>query len=174
MAQGTQQARNTQLERRNQGGLDRGFTRWDPFSLMNNFRSEMERMFEDFGFGGLSFPRQAGPQGTGFDWTPQTEVFKRDDQLVVRADLPGLSKDDIDVNIENDRITIKGERKSEHEENKQGVFRSERSYGSFFRAIPLPEGTDAEQAKANFKDVVLEVTMPVTEERTGARKLQIE
>jgi HSP20 family protein len=147
------------------------FSSWSPFSLMNSFRTEMDRLFDDFGFGrGLSFPTFGGPS---FDWSPQTEVFERGNQLVVRADLPGLTKDDINVDIEGNNITIRGERKSEREENKEGIYRSERSYGSFFRSIPLPDGTDADKAKADFNNGVLEITMPLPARKSTGRRIEI-
>jgi HSP20 family protein len=183
MAQGTKQARNDQMqrrdqgmERRNRGTFDRGgFSQWDPFTLMNSFRQEMDRFMDDLGFGGNFL----SPSMTGFgggqmaNWTPTTEIFERDNELVVRADLPGLTKDDIDLDIDDDQITIRGERKSEHEENREGFFRSERSYGRFIRSIPIPQGIDPEQAKANFRNGVLEITMPKPERPRG-RKLEIE
>jgi HSP20 family protein len=98
-------------------------------------------------------------------------MFHRNNELVVRADLPGLNKDDVKVDVTEDSITIQGERKREQEEEREGVYRSERAYGSFYRVIPLPEGTIADQAKATFKDGVLEVTMPAPPEqvRRGRR-----
>jgi HSP20 family protein len=175
MAQGTKQARNDQMqrrdqgmERRNRGTFDRGTSQWDPFSLMNSFRQEMDRFLDDFGFGQAGFGSSMST-----NWMPTTEVFERGNELVFRADLPGLSKEDVDVDIDEEQITIRGERKSEHEENRQGIFRSERHYGTFFRSIPLPPGADAEQAKANFRNGVLEITIPKPE-RSGARKLEIE
>jgi HSP20 family protein len=107
-------------------------------------------------------------------WTPAIEVVHRDNELVVRADLPGLSKDEIKVDLTEDAITIQGERKREHKEEREGVYRSERSYGSFSRVIPLPEGTMTDQAKATFKDGVLEVTMPAPPEQVRrGRRLEI-
>lgn len=98
------------------------------------------------------------------EWAPDVEAFHRNNELVVRADLPGLTKSDIKVDVTENQITLQGERKREHEEEKGGVYRSERSYGSFYREIPLPEGAITEQAKANFKDGVLEITMPAPPE----------
>jgi HSP20 family protein len=98
------------------------------------------------------------------------EVFERDKQLVVRADLPGLTKDDIDVNITEDEIVLKGERRQESEENEEGYYRSERTYGSFYRSIPLPEGVDPDQANASFRNGVLEITMPAPEQTAKRRK----
>jgi HSP20 family protein len=134
---------------------------------MRWFADEWDRFFDDFGLGrGLMMPwlfggRRGGSlsRGLGMDlaaWWPQMEVFRRDNNLVVRADLPGLSKDDIQVEVRDDAITIQGERRQEHEDE----YHSERSYGSFFRNIPLPEGVEASKAEANFRDGVLEITMP--------------
>lgn len=134
----------------------------------------MERLFDDFGFGpNLAFPSFGRFARSPFDWAPQTEIFERDNQLVVRADLPGLNKEDIDLDITDDRITIRGERKSEHEENEKGIYRSERSYGSFYRSLPLPDGVDPDKAKANFTNGVLEVTMPLTQPTSHGRKIEI-
>jgi HSP20 family protein len=145
----------------------------NPFSLLDSFRSEMDRLFDDFGFGrSFSIPR-FGRFRSGFDWSPQTEVFEQNDQLVVRADLPGLTKDDITVDIQDDQITIRGERKSEHKEKNEGSFRSERSYGTFYRSIPLPQGVDAGKAKANFNSGVLEITVPVPARKPAGRRLEI-
>lgn len=131
-----------------------------PFSLMNRFADEMERLFGDFGLGrGWLAPRFGSETGQAL-WAPQVEVFEREGKLVVRADLPGLTKGDVKVEVTDDALTIQGERRQEHEESSEGYYRSERSYGSFCRSIPLPEGVNADEAKADFRDGVLEVTMP--------------
>jgi HSP20 family protein len=145
-----------------------------PGDLMRRFRGEMDRLFEDFGFSdlALSLPGR-GNFGLGL-WEPQVEVLERDGQMVIRADLPGLTKDDIKVDVTNDAITIDGERRQEHEESEKGYYRSERSYGRFYRRIPLPEGVNADTAKANFHNGVLEITMAVSEAKERkARKLEI-
>jgi len=128
----------------------------------------MDRLFEDFGWGrGWLAPavesgldRMATIRNTA--WVPQIEVFERGDDLVVRADLPGMDRDEVNVEITDSALTIRGERNSEHEENDEGYYRSERMYGSFRRRIPLPEGADTSAANANFSNGVLEITMPVT------------
>jgi HSP20 family protein len=115
----------------------------------------IQRIFNSFGLGA------AGNRIGDWDmWSPQIETFQRADQLVVRADLPGLSKDDVNVEVTDDAIVISGERRHEFEDERDGIYRSERSYGSFYRTIPLPEGAIADNAKADFKDGVLEITMP--------------
>ena len=145
-----------------------------PSDLMRRFRDEMDRLFEDFGFGNLasSLPSRES-LGLGL-WAPQVEVFEREGHMVIRADLPGLTKDDIKVDVTNDAITIDGERRHEHEESEKGYYRSERSYGRFYRRIPLAEGVNADTATANFRNGVLEITMaaPEAKERKG-RKLEI-
>jgi HSP20 family protein len=155
-----------------------------PFRMLQRFADEMDRVFDDFGLGrGWLAPRTRArlfeapwwELGTEWEaWTPAIEVVHRDNELVVRADLPGLSKDEIKVDLTEDAITIQGERKREHKEEREGVYRSERSYGSFSRVIPLPEGTMTDQAKATFKDGVLEVTMPAPPEQVRrGRRLEI-
>ncbi len=137
-----------------------------PFTFMRRFSEEMDRLFEDFGFGrgwlAPSFESGLDRLGTfgNASWVPQVEVFQRGDQLVVRTDLPGLTKDDINVEITDEALVIRGERKSEREEDEEGYYRSERSYGSFYRQIPLPRGVNAEKATADFSNGVLEISLP--------------
>lgn len=147
-------------------GLPRNDIARDPFALMNSLHREMERLFDDFGFGGglLRWPRMSSEREI---WSPQVEVFERGGKLHVCADLPGLSKDDVKVEVLDDNLTIEGERKSEHRDERGGW--SERSYGRFFRSIPLPEGIKAENAKASFENGVLDITFdaPKIEEKKG-------
>ena len=133
--------------------------RASPFGFMRRFTEEMDRLFEDFGMtpGWLAWPREL-EEGT---WVPDIEMFEKNGQLVVRADLPGLTKNDVKVDIIGELLTIHGERKKEHEEKGEGFYRSERSYGSFSRSISLPEGVNPETANATFHDGVLDVTMKV-------------
>jgi len=92
---------------------------------------------------------------------------------VIKADLPGLSKEDVSVELSEDAVTIHGERKTEHKDEREGYYQSERSYGSFSRVISLPPGAMADQAKATFRDGVLEVTMPSPPAATRGRRLEI-
>ncbi len=145
-----------------------------PFSMMRRFSDEMDRLFGDVSLGAFA----PGVSGALADletstWLPQVEVFEREGKLTIRADLPGLSKDDIDVDMSNDAVVIRGERQQEREENEEGYYRSERSYGSFYRAIPLPAGVNAEQANATFRDGVLEITMPASERQQRSRRIEI-
>lgn len=107
-------------------------------------------------------------------WTPQVEIFERGNNLVVRADLPGLSRDDVDVELDEDALIIRGHRHNEVEDDRDGYYRSERSYGSFYRAIPLPDGIDVSSCNASFKDGVLEVTLPKPQDRPSrARRIDV-
>jgi HSP20 family protein len=138
--------------------------------MLDRFADEMDRMFDDLGLG---FGRAGSTTGL-MRWTPQIEVSQHNNELFVRADLPGLNKDDVKVDVTEDAITIQGERRHEHEEERQGVYRSERSYGHFYRVIPVPEGAKTDQAKASFKDGVLEITMPAPSEQVArGRRLEI-
>ena len=177
--------RKSQGERRSETGS--GLARRDetaslrmvsPFSLMRRFSEEMDRLFGDVGFGGgltAGFGREFGRLSdleTSM-WLPQVEAFEREGKLIVRADLPGLTKDDIDVDITDDVIKIRGERRQEKEENEAGFYRSERSYGSFYREIPLPGSVNADEAKASFSNGVLEITMPAPARQSASRRIVI-
>ncbi len=147
-----------------------------PFTFMRRFSEEMDRLFEDSGLGGWHSPA-FGSQPDRFatsTWSPQVEVFERDNQLVVRTDLPGMTKDDIQVDVTDDALIIRGERKSEREEDEEGYYRSERSYGSFYRQIPLPKGVTADKATADFRNGVLEISMPAPAGTVrGSRRIEI-
>lgn len=141
-----------------------------PFGLMRRMADDMDRLFDQLGLGRFGsalhaqFPLvEADILGRDRQalWSPQLEVLERDSRLVIRADLPGLEKDDVNVEVEDGVLTISGERKQEREENREGYYRSERSYGRFYRAIPLPETVNAEQCNASFNNGVLEVSFPV-------------
>jgi HSP20 family protein len=145
-----------------------------PFSVMKRFGEEMDRLFGDFGLGRNWIPSVLMGEA-GRAWAPQLEIFERDGELVVRADLPGLKKEDVKVELTDDGLTIEGERRSEHEENDEGYYRSELSYGSFHRRVPLPAGANRDNATAKFHDGVLEVTIPLRKPvARAARKLTIE
>jgi HSP20 family protein len=159
---------------RNQSDVQRRTNPYDlfwssPFALMRRMQDEMDRWFGDpsASRGGWT---SSGEQGR-LDWAPDVDVFQRGTDLVVRADLPGLSKEDLDIEIGDDSLTIRGERRHETNEERDGVYRSERSYGSFCRVVPLPEGTITDSAKANFRNGVLEVVMqaPGREVKRGRR-----
>jgi HSP20 family protein len=136
-----------------------------PFTLMRRLTEDMDRMFTGTsGIGG----HEAGL------WAPPVEIRESEGNLVVSAELPGLNKEDVKVEVNEDALIIQGERKREWEEEKGGVHRSERAYGSFYREIPLPEGAKADQAKAQFNNGVLEVTVPIPESKRKTRQVTIE
>ena len=139
--------------------------------MMRRLTEEMDRVFE--GFRSSLLPRLDLAK-LDAAWAPPVEVSERGGQLVVRAELPGLDKKDVRVEIREDALTIEGERHHEREQKGKGFFRSERSYGSFFRQIRLPEGVDPETAKATFKNGVLEVTMPAPPKPPRGRSIPIE
>lgn len=148
----------------------------NPGSLVRKFMTEVDRLAEDLGVGrGLFSSLERGlPNRAWGAWSPQVEMFERDGELVLRADLPGLSKDDVKVELGDNAVTIEGERREEREEKREGFYSSERSYGKFYRRLPLPQGVDTEDATASFRDGVLEVTMPAPKaEARTARKLEI-
>lgn len=144
-----------------------------PLRALQRLSDEVDRMFDDFGLGRWhGLPAWSG--GTAQMWAPQVDVYQKEDQLIIKADLPGLKKEDISVDITEEAVKIQGERRSEHEEKHEGGFyRSERSYGSFSRVVPLPTGAMPDQAKATFRDGVLEITMPSPPAGSRGRRLEI-
>lgn len=144
-----------------------------PYRTWQRIADDFDRMISGFG---LSSRWPVGPTWRAAEtglWAPDIDVYQKDDQLVIKADLPGLRKDEVSVEISDDAVTIQGERKTERQEEREGYFRSERSYGNFCRVVPLPEGALTDQAKANFHDGVLEVTLPAPPQATKGRKLEI-
>jgi HSP20 family protein len=145
-----------------------------PFELMRRFSEEMDQVFGDLGLtsrGALGSPLASAGQMT--TWAPAIEVFEREGNLVVRAELPGLKKEDVKIEVSEDGLIIQGERKQEHEERREGFYRSERNYGRFYRLIPLPDDIDVEQVRAQFDNGVLEVNVPVPQRRERRREISI-
>ena len=146
-----------------------GFFDDDSFSLVRRMQREMNRVFSQ---AGLDFTGQGG-DGQGAAWIPTTEISLRDGNLVISAELPGLSEKDVKVEVNDDFLIIRGERKVEQQEGDGGVRRTERRYGQFYRAIALPEGADSEHARAEFKDGVLHVTIPVPQAQKNVREIPV-
>jgi len=155
-----------------------------PFTLMRRFAREMDHLFEDFGLeSGWHLPRLLSRghellrREAGFvpaEWSPRVDVLEHEGQVVVRADLPGMSKDDIKVEVSDGLLTIQGERTNEKKEEREGYCYSECSYGSFYRAIPLPEGAEASKATADFRNGVLEITVPAhSRPEPKARRVEV-
>ena len=133
----------------------------------------VDRLFGDFARGFELAPFRAMEERFGA-FAPVVDMHESDKEVVVTAELPGMDEKDIDVSLTGDRLTIEGEKKEEKEEKKKDYYRMERSYGSFRRVVPLPEGIDQDKASADFKKGVLTVTIPKTKEaQTAARKIAV-
>ena len=140
----------------------------NPFAMMRRMQEELSRAFSPSQSG-----RSAG-SGGGALWIPPIEQSYKDGNYVVSAELPGLSDEDVTVEIGEDAIVIRGERQQEHTETKDGMTRTERRYGEFYRAIPLPDGAETEKARAEFKDGVLQITVPAPQAKSNTRQIPIQ
>jgi HSP20 family protein len=157
------------------------FTGLTPFHTMRRMTDEVEKMFGDlFNFNMALNPffmaTPALPTFEDFElpvWTPQIEVSNKKGELKVRADLPGMKPEDIELEIIDNNLLISGERTMENEEEREGFYRTERNYGSFFRSIPLPEGADTEHVAAIFNNGVLEIAMHVPTAKKRGKKVEI-
>jgi HSP20 family protein len=147
-----------------------GFFDDDPFSVFRRMQRDMNRVF---GQAGLDVSRR-GDDFLASAWAPATEISFRDGKLIVSAELPGLTEKDVKVEINNDFLVIQGERKFEQEQGDGGVRRTERRYGEFYRAIALPEGADVEHASAEFRNGVLQVSIPVPEAPNNVRQIPVQ
>jgi HSP20 family protein len=145
--------------RRGGGGLPSIWGRGGPFEMMRRLDEDMDRLFHQFWGGGRNLMRGGRGSEAPAMWMPQLEMCEREGKFHVFADLPGLKKEDVKLSIDGDQLVIQGERRSSHEDGGQqgGYYQSERSYGSFYRSLPLPEGVDASTVDASFKDGVLDV-----------------
>ncbi len=124
-------------------------TEWRPFSDFAELRHRLDQAFRD-----LSEGAQRG------GWSPSVDVVKKDDHLVLRADLPGIKPEEVKIEVEDDVLTVSGEHREEKEEKKEHYMRRERRYGSFSRSMVLPQGVKADDIEAKCEDGVLEVTIP--------------
>lgn len=128
-----------------------------PLTVFDQMREEMDRLFEGFPFARTGVP--AFRMDAAF--VPPLEVQEKNGILLVKADLPGMKKEEVKVEVTEQGLAISGERKAESKEEKKGYFRTERSYGEFYRWVPLPEGALVDKAIATFKDGVIEVQVPL-------------
>jgi HSP20 family protein len=135
--------------------------------------SELDRMFDEPFWASFPWPpRLVGAEGA--NWSPDIDVFERDNKLVTRIDLPGMKKEEVKVEVTDGHLAIFGERKSEKEERKESEYRCERAYGSFYRAVPLPQGAKLDDIQATFENGVLEVTVPLPAKAPpAARRVEI-
>jgi HSP20 family protein len=138
--------------------------RWEPLRELNSLQSEMNRLFNTV---------FEGPSSTSGNvmrrWMPAMDLVESGDHFILRADLPGMSEEDVDIEFEDGTLTVSGERKAEHEEEKEGYHRVERSFGSFSRSLTLPQGIDADSVTAKFDRGVLEIRVPKPEQRKPRR-----
>jgi HSP20 family protein len=138
--------------------------RWEPLRELNSLQSEMNRLFNTV------FEPPSGASGNVLRrWMPAMDLVESGDQFVLRADLPGMSEEDVNIEFEDGTLTVSGERKAEHEERDEGFHRVERSFGAFSRSLTLPQGIDADAVTASFDRGVLEIRVPKPEQRKPRR-----
>ena len=140
--------------------------RWEPVRELTSLQDEMNRLFNTF----FDTPRTGGSNAaTVRRWVPAMDLVETDDHFILRADLPGLSEEDVTIELEDNVLTVSGERNAEHEDKGEGFYRVERSFGSFRRSMTLPEGVDPETVTAQFDKGVLEIRIPKPQERKPRR-----
>ena len=134
--------------------------RWEPVAELGTIQNEMNRLFNTF----FDQPHPTGRNGgAGRRWIPAMDLIESGAHYVLRADLPGLSDEDVNVQLEDNVLTISGERKAEHETQQEGYYRLERAFGGFARSLTLPEGVDPAGVQAHFDRGVLEIRIPKPE-----------
>ena len=136
--------------------------RWEPVAELNTIQNEMNRLFNTFFDPSTPSGR---PNGTTRRWLPPMDLVETADHYVLRADLPGLSDGDVNVQLEDNVLTISGERKAEHEDQQEGYYRLERAFGAFSRSLTLPDGVDPDGVQAHFDRGVLEIRIPKPEQK---------
>jgi HSP20 family protein len=159
-----------------EAGLAYPRTTHDPFALLRQMTAELDRAFDEPFWPTFRLPTMKAVEGKGgAAWAPKVDVFEKDDRFVTRVDLPGVKKEDVTVEVTDGYLALGGTRTREKEEKKDNVFRTEREYGRFYRAIPLPEGVKLEEMKATFADGVLEVSVPLPARAPATvRKIEIQ
>jgi HSP20 family protein len=146
--------------------------RWDPVREIDSLQGEMNRLFSTFFDTPTSRAGNGGTTAISRRWIPAMDLVETDEHFVLKADLPGISENDVNIEVENNVLTVSGERKTEHEEKHEGYYRLERATGAFARSLTLPEGIDAEAVGATFDNGVLEVRIPKPVQ-AQPRKVQI-
>jgi HSP20 family protein len=136
--------------------------RWDPIRELDSLQGDMNRLFDRF------FEGRA-PNSGSRRWIPAMDLVETEDALVLRGDLPGMTEEDVDIEIKDNLLTVSGERKSENEEKGEGFHRVERAFGRFSRSLNLPQGIDPEKVEAKFDNGVLEVRIPKPAEAKPTR-----
>jgi HSP20 family protein len=143
----------------------------DPFSMVRSISEEMNRMLSPSGTRTGNGSREGSQAPVA--WVPTIEIEQRDGKYIVSAELPGLEEGDVTVEVDDDVLVIQGERQYEHEETEGGMRRTERRYGQFYRAIPLPDGVDPNQAEARINNGVLEVSFPLTQAPNERKQIPV-
>ena len=134
-------------------------TRWRPFRDVISIQDEMNRLFDDF------FGRPiTRPEWAEAAWCPCVDVSETKDDVIINTEIPGMSKDDVKVSVQDNILTLSGEKKQEKVEKDANYHRMERSYGSFSRSFTLPTAVQPDKVKANYKDGILRITLPKSEE----------
>ncbi len=138
--------------------------KWDPFKELQALQERIDKLFEESMRG-----RDIAPAA----WTPAVDIYETDDAIILEAELPGMNEKDIEVKIEDNVLTIRGERKFEEERNEENYYRMERFYGTFQRSFTLPPNVDTEKVKAEYKKGILKVTLP-KKEQAKPKQIKIE
>lgn len=142
--------------------------RWDPFDDLASLRESMDKLFEEF------VTRRPATRGTTIAvWQPAVEVFDTANDVVVRVELPGIDPKTVDITVSDDTLTIKGEHRVEQENKGRNYYRRELRYGAFLRSLALPAGVQGDQAKAAYKNGILEITVPKSE-RAKPKSVKVE
>jgi len=138
--------------------------RWEPVRELSSIQSEMNRLFNNF------FDTPTTTDGGRLRrWVPAMDLLENGDDYVLRADLPGVSEGDVNIELDDNVLTISGERQAAHEERKEGYYRVERAFGRFSRSLTLPKGVDPEAVRGNLENGVLEVRIPKPEQHKPRR-----
>jgi len=143
-------------------------TRWDPFRDLNILQERMNRVFEDAAVRGW---KSDEPSATT-SWSPAVDIYETDSEITVQAELPGVDRKDIALQLENNVLTLKGDRRFEKETNQENYHRIERSYGGFSRAFTIPTTIDEDKIRADYKDGILKIALP-KKEQVKAKQIKI-
>ena len=137
-----------------------GISRWDPFRDLTVLQDRMNRLFEDAGRG----VRRGDEPTAATTWSPAVDILETDGEIVVKAELPGVDRKDISLHLENNVLTLRGERRLEKETKEENYHRIERAYGGFSRAFSIPATVDDEKIRAEYRDGVLKIALPKKEQ----------
>ena len=140
---------------------------WDPFRDLNTLQDRMNRLFEEANRGWKS---DEGPGTTA--WSPAVDIFETEDEIIVKAEVPGMGRKDIDLSLENNVLTLKGDRRFQKETKEENYHRIERSYGSFTRSFSIPAMVNEDKIRADYNDGVLSISLP-KKERAQAKQIKI-